>query len=140
MKRVFFLLLFVTICVMAHAEWIGVAESNDYIVSINDDITKDDRYYLVWVKYEAKSSALTKERREFYKDFKKKGFLKYTHFLVLQKFDLNGKRLKNITTVYYASDKVIESFNFEYESQWEYPVPGSLYESTMNAVKTLVNF
>lgn len=140
MKRILSLLLFAIFCMAAHAEWIETAESKDYVIYVNDNITKDySGYYLVWTKYVAKSSALAKERRELYNIYKKAKCNKFTHRTVMTKYDLKNNKCKTMSIIMYASDEVIESINNEYLFDWEYPVPESVGEGVMEMVKLMVS-
>ena len=139
MKRIITILLFVTICVIAHANWLEVADTSDYIVFINNDINIDEYgHHLVWFKYVPRTHSLTKIRKDNYREYKKKGYLKYTHHMNLYKYNLRENKSMLLTTTYYASEEPIETINYNYISIWQYPIPESLNEAMMEAVKLLV--
>ncbi len=139
MKRIILLIITSVFCLMAHAEWIEAAETDDYLVYINSEINKDDfGNYMAWFKYVPQTSSLTRIRKGYYREFKKKGYLKLTHFMNLYKYSLRDNKSMLITTTYYASGKPIETVNYDYVSEWQYPVPESLSEAMMEAVKLLV--
>ncbi len=141
MKRIFSLLLFAVICVAVHAEWIEADNSNVSVYYVNDNITKDaSGYYMVWTKHVTKSNALAKERKELYRDFKNRKYLKYTHAIDLIKFDLNNNRYKIISITYYASSNAIETLNVEYASDWNYPIPESVGERIMEMVNAIIAY
>lgn len=141
MKRIITLLLLATVFIAAHAEWIECTESDDYKAYINPKISKDGygyRYYLAWVKYVAKPKTLAQKRRECARIFKNSKYLKYTHHIELNKFDLNANKYKLINITYYASGRGLETFNQEYLSDWTYPIPDSVGEAILETVKMIV--
>ena len=139
MKRIITLLLLVTVFIAAHAEWIELGESVDQTIYINPKISKDGySYHLAWVKHVPKPKALAQERRTLAKDYKNSKYLKYTHRIILYKFDLSANKYKDISTTTYASERVIETSNYEYLSDWTYPIPDSVGEDILETVKKIV--
>lgn len=139
MKQILSLLLFVTICVVAHAEWLYCGETDTDVYYVNADIRKDySGYYLVWVKEVTKSSALKQKRQELYRDYKKKGFLKYTHAIAHYKYDLRANCYKYLSLTNYSSGGVISTVQLEYRSNWEYPIPDSVGEDIFDTIDSLI--
>ena len=141
MKRILSLFLFAVICVASHAEWIETAETDFDVYYVNDNITKDaSGYYMVWVKQVPKTNVLAKRRNEYYRKYKKRKYLKYTHTIDLEKIDIYNNRVKCVTITDYASKESIDTVNTEYVTDWEYPIPDSAEDSIMIMAKAIIAY
>lgn len=115
----------------------GISDSYRYYINVNT-IKKDYEGYKVWIVQYLYNNKV-KERNSSYHLYKNKKYLKYSYTLVYNVFDLDNQRYKMVSTINYDyNGKVLNNYSEDLDD-WNYIVPGSVYEGVINIFQEYIS-
>ena len=146
MKKILFLFALLSSSIIANAQnkfdndsnyvYAGEGGAYKFYVNINS-IKKDYEGIKFWMGiYLFKNR--TQERNKYVRAHRNKKYLNYLYSKDYIIMDTDGSKNKILAgTDYDYNEDLLDSSNFEYVSDWDYIIPGSIMEVVANLVKNV---